>query len=215
MIENTSFGIDFSEAKPILDLPYTDTQTQRPPTPPPPLEIWGFAAPSAHPGRASGPCALGTLLHFNQIGWSHLPKEKNGIPVNNPFIEEVMRWSETPNLPQGNMDTSPNQMLKSLRKAGMIATWYAGNGAEKTLELIHHELSQSRPVLVLVNHGTATGQPLQLEWQVVFKIDSRTLHTKHGKYNNAESSWSIEQFRNSLEMDLPALSCSIITAEKG
>lgn len=211
MNESSHLGIDFTEAKPIADFPenilaIAQNEATR-------LEnIWGFSAPSQD-NTLSGPCALGTVFYFHSIGWSHLPKEQNGRPVNDPYIEALMQWSETPNLLTEKLGTTPNVMLATLRKAGLKAEWYAGNTVDKTLQLINYELALGQPVIVLINHGSR-GQPLSLEWQVVFKMTSSTVHTKHCAYADAEKAWAIDTFSQCLHMDLPALGCNVITAEK-
>lgn len=211
MKESSDLEIDFSEAKHIAGFPenilaLAQNETSR-------LEnIWGFAAPNQN-NKLSGPCALGTVFYFHSIGWSHLPKEQNGRPVNDPYIEELMRWTETSNLLAGKLGTTPNVMLATLRKAGLKAEWYAGNPVDKTLQLINYELALGQPVIVLINHGSQ-GQPLSLEWQVVFKMTSSTVHTKHCAYADAEKAWDMDTFSQCLHMDMPALGCSVITAEK-
>lgn len=212
MTDSERLGIDFSQAKTIpADLSNTritdePVQTHRL------TSIWGFSAPAGR-NNVSGPCALGTVLHFYEIGWNHLPREQHGRPVNDPFIEEVIRWSETPNLLSGSLGTSPSMMLQSLRKAGLNANWYAGNPREQTLQWIEHEIRLGQPVIALINHGPS-GHPLLLEWQVVFQIEGSNLRTKHCKSSNAEQLWNVDEFLQSLEMDLPQLSGSIITAQK-
>lgn len=211
MNDSSDLKIDFTEAKNITDFPenilaLAPNESRR-------LEnIWGFAAPNRN-NQLSGPCALGTVFYFHAIGWSHLPKEQNGRPVNDPYIVELMRWSETPHVLAGKLGTTPNMMLTTLRKAGLKAEWYAGNPVDKTLQLIDYEIALGQPVIVLVNHG-AQGQPLNLEWQVVFKITGTTVYTKHAAYADAEKIWSIDEFAQCLHMDWQPLSCSVITAEK-
>lgn len=211
MSELNPFEIDFSEAKPIGPLPeqtypITQNETDR-------LEsIWGFSAPKPN-DKSSGLCALGTVLYFHSIGWNHLPKEQNGRPVNDPYIEELMRWSGIPCLLAGDMGITPNVLLASLRKAGLNAQWHAGNPVEETLKLIEYEINLGQPVIVLINHK-AQGQPMNLEWQVVFKMTEQSVHTKYFAYPDAEKVWSIEDFSQCFQMDLKALSCSVIRAEK-
>lgn len=211
MTDSERFEIDFSEAKNIpVDL--TSARINEPGAADRLANIWGFSAPPEC-NNASGPCALGTILHFYGIGWNHLPREQHGRPVNDPFIEEVIRWSETPNLLSGSLGTSPTRMLESLHKAELHANWYAGNSREQTLRLIEHEIRSGQPVIVLINHGPS-GHPLLLEWQVVFHMEGNTVRTKHCKGSNAEKQWQIEQFLQSLETGLPQLSCSVITIHK-
>lgn len=211
MSENKSFEIDFTDAKTIANLPervYPITQNEvlR-------LEnIWGFAAPNRN-DMSSGPCALGTVLYFHSIGWSHLPKERNGRPVNDPYIEELKRWSQTPGSLAGDMGTTPAMMLESLKKAGLRALWYSGSPVEKTLQLIEHEIALGHPVIVLVNNRPV-GQAVSMEWQVVFKTSQTSVHTKHCAYADAERVWTVEEFSEGLQMGLKALSCCVITAEK-
>lgn len=211
MSENSTLIIDFTEAKKIENIPQhvypiTHHKARR-------LQnIWGFAALSPD-DSLSGPCALGTLLYFHAIGWNHLPREQNGRPVNNRYVEELTRWSKTPHLLAGSMSTTPNMMQASLRKAGLRAQWYAGSTVEKTLLLTRYEIALGHPVIVLLNRSDAD-EAVNLEWQVVFKISETSVYTKHCAYEDAEMTWSIEEFGRCLQMNLKALSCSVITAEK-
>lgn len=214
MTDNKHLEIDFSEAKILLDFLSVPLAHEKALPDSAQCEVWGFSAPK-HVSNASGPCALGTVLHFHEIGWNHLPKEKNGRPVNNPFIEELMRWSETPNLPLSMfMGTTPDVMLKALRKAGLTASWYAHNKPEATLELIKKQLAAQRPVIALIqNHETEEKSEL-LEWQVVFKILPDGIYTKYWTRANAEHIWTIDEFKKRLQNQRGELNCSVITAEK-
>lgn len=210
MNEYKRFEIDFSEARSIST---PSSQIDFKPMDPVKLnQIWGFTAPK-HLEKMSGPCAIGTVLHYHGIGWNHIPKDRQGRPLNDPFIEEIVRWSETPDLFGGSMGTSPPMMLGALRKADLHASWYAGNSVVDTLQIIQLELLQGRPVMVLVNHGPI-GHPLLLEWQVVYKMVENTIHTKHSGGGKNDSVWSLLQFKELLAMDQPQLSCSIVTAAK-
>ncbi|MEQ9107728.1 MAG: hypothetical protein RLO04_09710 [Limnobacter sp.] len=211
MTDSERFEIDFSEAKKIpADL--SNTRITEPRAARRLENIWGFSAPTGH-NNASGPCALGTILHFYGIGWNHLPKEQDGRPVNDPFIEEVIRWSTTPNLLSGSLGTSPGMMLQSLHKAELCANWYAGNPPERTMQLVEHEIKLGQPVIVVIGHAPS-GHPLLLEWQVAFQIKANTIRTKHCAGSNAEKLWTIDEFLKSLQMDLPQLSGSVITVQK-
>ncbi len=211
MTDRELFEINFSEAKKI-PAHLVNTGTNEPRETEKLDKLWGFAAPGGRT-NVSGPCALGTILYFYGIGWNHLPKEKNGLPINDPFIEEVMRWSQTPNLLTGSMGTSPAKMLKSLQKAELNANWYANNSKEETLRLIKDEIHMGRPVITLINYG-ASGYPLLLEWQVAFQLQDNTLRTKYCKSSNADKLWQIDEFMQSMETDLTQLNRSIITIQK-
>ena len=211
MSEEQLFRIDFSEAKTIHNLPehiqsiQTNTSTGID-------NIWGFSASEEHNNK-SGPCALGTLLYFHDIGWNHLPKRQNGRPVNAPYIAEITRWSESPDLPGDTLGTSPATMLKSLRKAGLTANWYAANTFEATMQLIQSELQEERPVIVLLKRRPLE-KPRLLEWQVVFKLAGQAVHTKHCEYEDAEKAWPMSQFKECLHMEPAELCCSVITARR-
>lgn len=211
MSESNPFEIDFSEAKLILDLPQS-TQAVEAGEASRLSKIWGFST-QQRSNKSSGHCALGTLLNFHGIGWHHLPKQKNGRPINDPFIAEIAIWSEAPDLLDESMGTSPDLILKSLRKAGLIAHWYAGNTASKTMELIQYEIEQCRPVIVLTNNKH-NGDSLLLEWQVVFQLDDTHVHTKHSGTENGTRAAPIDRFKEIIEMDYAPLSCSVITALK-
>jgi len=211
MIHSKTFEIDFTEAKAIPAL------LEQPESAPPSKtnrlhKIWGFSA-EGFGEKASGPAALGTVLHFHEIGWNHLPKHQNGRPLNAEYLTEIIRWSASPDLLSGSLGTSPSLMLHSLRKAGLNASWYAGNPPEKTLELITQELSLQRPVIVLINHRLQ-GHPLLLEWQVIFKVDEEHIYTKHSAVEDGTHATPADEFVEMILMEHPQLSCSIITACK-
>ena len=210
MSEPKRFEIDFSDAKTIVA---PSTQIDFKPMDPSKLnQIWGFTAPQ-HAERLSGPCAISTVLHYHGIGWNHIQKDRQGRPLNDPFIKEIVRWSETPNMLGGSMGISPPMVLKALRKADLHVSWYAGNSVQDTLEIVRLELLQGRPVMVLINHGPI-GHPLLLEWQVVYKMDENTVYTKQSRGGNSDQVWSLHQFKDLLAMDEARLSCSIVTAAK-
>ncbi len=210
MSDKPHFGIDFSEAKTIastgkplefITRPKFDLTT-----------LYAFTTP-AGVQRASGPCALGTILHHHDIGWNHLPKDRHGHPLNDPYIHEIMRWANCPDLLSGSMGTSPATMLNGLRKAGLVADWYAGNAAQATLKLIRDELCEGRPVIVLINHGPE-GEPFLLEWEVVFNIDNDTVSSKRAHAAHQDKNRPLAEFTARMAMDLQQLSCSVITARK-
>ena len=210
MSDKPHFGIDFSEAKTIVSTgkplefitrPKFDLTT-----------LYAFTTP-AGVQRASGPCALGTILHHHDIGWNHLPKDRHGHPLNDPYIHEIMRWAECPDLLVGSMGTSPATMLKGLRKAGLVANWYAGNKPQATLNLIRSELFEGRPVIVLINHGPE-GEPLLLEWEVVFNIENDTVSSKQAHSTQQDNRRTTAEFMAQMATDSQQLSCSIITVQK-
>jgi hypothetical protein len=210
MSDKPHFGIDFSEAKTIVSTgkplefitrPKFDLTT-----------LYAFTTP-AGVQRASGPCALGTILHHHDIGWNHLPKDRHGHPLNDPYIHEIMRWANCPDLLSGSMGTSPATMLGGLRKARLVADWYAGNAAQATLKLIRNELCEGRPVIVLINHSPE-GEPLLLEWEVVFKIENDEVVSKQASAGHQDKTRTLAQFTAQMTMNLQPLSCSAITARK-
>ena len=211
MNDSKTFDIDFTEAKAI-----PDELDQTEPIPPGKSnrlhKIWGFNA-QCFGDKASGPAALGTLLHFHEIGWNHLPKHQNGRPVNDPYLAEIIKWSACPDLPSGTLGASPALLLNSLRKASLIAHWYAGNTPARTLELVKHELDQQRPVIALIKQRVQ-GHPLLLEWQVIFKMDEARVYTKHSAVEDGTHANPIEAFIDMISMDHAQLSCSVITARK-
>ena len=210
MSDNTNFGLDFSEVKSIVSTGIPLEFTAKPKFDL--TTLHAFTAP-ASAQRASGPCAIGTILHHHDIGWNHLPKDRHGHPLNDPYIHEIMRWAGCPDLLGGSMGTSPAAMLKGLRKAGHVANWYAGNTPQATLNLIHGELLEGRPVIGLINHGPE-GEPLLLEWEVVFNIDNDTVSSKRAHAAHQDKNRPLAQFTAQMTMNLQPLSCSAITARK-
>jgi hypothetical protein len=211
MNESKTFAIDFTEA---MAIPEQLENTEGiPPSKSNRLhKIWGFSG-QAYGDKASGAAALGTLLHYHEIGWNHLPKHQNGRPVNNPYIAEIIRWSASPDMPHSSLGSSPALILHSLRKASLIAYWYAGNAPCKTLKLVQHELDQQRPVIVLINHSLQ-GYPSLMEWQVIFQIDDAGVHTKHSTVEDGTHITPKDAFIEMMSMTNPQLSCSVITARK-
>lgn len=210
MSNDTNFEIDFSRAKTIANAskarefkanPKLDLST-----------LYGFTAPTGLQG-VSGPCALGTILHHHKIGWNHLPKDRHGRPLNDPYIHEIMRWAECPDLLNRSMGTSPAKMLKGLEKAKLIASWYAGNTPQATLSLIRDELFEGRPVIALINHGLV-GEPLLLEWEVVFKLENDTVSSKQAHSTQQDNRRTTAEFMAQMATDSQQLSCSIITVQK-
>ena len=108
---------------------------------------------------------------------------------------------------------SPALLLNSLRRASLIAHWYAGNTPARTLELVKHELDQQRPVIALIKQRVQ-GHPLLLEWQVIFKMDEARVYTKHSAVEDGTHANPIEAFIDMISMDHAQLSCSVITARK-
>lgn len=211
MNEYKRFEIDFSEAKSVSA---PSSQIDLKPIDPSKLDqIWGFTAPK-HSENMSGQCAIGTILHYHGIGWNHIPKDRQGRPLNDPFIEEIVRWSKTPDLLLGSMGTSPPMVLSAFRKADLHASWYAGNSFADTLRIIEMELLEGRPVMALINHSTI-GHPLQLEWQVIYKLMDNAVHAKQSDTRKGDQAYSLLQFKDLLSMAQPQLSCSIVTAAKG
>ena len=211
MHDSKTFDIDFTEAKAIPD----ELEQNEPISPGKSNrlhKIWGFNA-QCFGDKASGPAALGTLLHFHEIGWNHLPKHQNGRPVNDPYLAEIIKWSASPDLPSGTLGASPALLLNSLRKASLIAHWYAGNTPARTLELVKHELDQQRPVIALIKQRVH-GHPLLLEWQVIFKMDEARVYAKHSAVEDGTHANPIEAFIDMISMEHPQLSCSVITARK-
>ena len=208
MTEKSSLILEFSEAKRIHSLATSATAFQ-----PVELDIWGFCAPAALQAKGSGLCALATVLHHHGIGWAHIERDELNRPVNDVFIEELMRWSETPDLAGGSMGSSPHALLESLRKAQLNANWYAGNSAELCLALIAQELNLGQPVIALLNFELQ-GEPMRLEWHVVYGVNEDSVLLKDWRKTNKEVRLQHEEFQTMLQIQLPELSCSIITASK-
>lgn len=208
MTGKSSSTLDFSEARRIHSLATSAKEFK-----PVELNIWGFCAPASCQIKGSGPCALATVLHHHGIGWAHIETDKLNHPANDVFIEELMRWSETPDLTAGSMGTSPSALLRSLRKAQLNAQWYAGNTAELCLALITQELNQEQPVIALLNFETH-GEPMRLEWHVVHGINEDHVLLKDWRTINNTIRLKHDEFKTMLQIQLAELSCSIITASK-
>ena len=175
-----------------------------------PLDIFGFAAAKGTE-HTSGTCALACVLNYYHLGWSLVPKAKDGQPDNEAYLHEVIKWSGTPDIAKGTGGTSPMRMITSLQKAGLQTNWFANGSEEKTLAYIEHELKNQRPVIVLLSKQMQKEKGA-LEWQVVFQMDATHVRTKTNAARNQTQIWEIETFSQSMNNTISNANRTIITA---
>ncbi|HEX4918338.1 MAG TPA: hypothetical protein VFV43_10605 [Limnobacter sp.] len=221
MSERTRLNLDFSTALPLshyIQSPAPRQAAGQPASIARPVFGFEYAEQSQ---KTTGPCALAVILDYHEIGWSHLPLASDGHPESKPYLQEVMRWSETPDQADIALDTSPTAMLKALGKAGLIAHCYHGanepQAAELYMRLLEHELSQGRPVIALLREHTPkcnSTKPVTLIWQVVWKIGENSVWTKTTQARNANAAWGAQAFTEMLQTPYPGVGHVAITAEK-
>ncbi|WP_370264206.1 hypothetical protein [Limnobacter sp.] len=162
--------------------------------------VRAFTAPSEL-GQASGPSALGALLHYHGIGWHHLPRRPNGEPENTPYLQQIMTWSHAPDWPTPQLDTAPQTLVSALGRAGLVAHWYQANPACQDpalyFNLLEGELTQGRPVLLLTRDISTPGKVENhaLHWQVAWKLSTEQVYLvpHHVPLGSASSAWSVDR----------------------
>ncbi|HEX4843787.1 MAG TPA: hypothetical protein VFV57_08945 [Limnobacter sp.] len=221
MRETFGLNLDFSKALPLNK--HSKSPALRPLpglSKPVPRPVFGFESPKT-PHALSGPCALAVMLDHHGIGWSHLPVLSDGHPPCDVYMEQVMRWSETPDNPCPVLDTSPNMLLRALAKAGLEAHCYQGAGLAQAdaiyLEVLKHELDQGRPVISLLcepTHKKASDVVAKLAWRVVWKMGDNLVWAKSPQGRNVDQSWNLDVFVQQLQLPLAGVTHVAITTEK-
>ena len=90
-----------------------------------------------------------------------------------------------PNNVFGVFGTTPGQLAKALRFAGLEASWTAsmnqGKGRQKIWEEVKRSVEAGLPVIVSMDLGKLGGPPLRAHWGVVYRIDDSYVHLANTK----------------------------------
>jgi hypothetical protein len=96
--------------------------------------------------------------------------------------EIIDRISEkfSPNHLFGLFGTTPDQLAKALRSAGLEASWAAsrneGEGRQKIWKEIKRSVEAGLPIIVIMDMGKLGGRLLTAHWGVVYRIEDATVH---------------------------------------
>jgi hypothetical protein len=90
-----------------------------------------------------------------------------------------------PNNVFGVFGTTPGQLAKALRFAGLEASWAAsinrGKGRQTVWEEVKRSVEAGLPVIVSMDMGKLGGPPLRAHWGVVYRIDDSHVHLANAK----------------------------------
>jgi hypothetical protein len=80
----------------------------------------------------------------------------------------------------GLFGTTPGQLVKALRLAGLEASWAAstnrGKGRQKIWEEVKRSVEADLPVIVTMDMGKLGGRPLSAHWGVIYRVENSTVH---------------------------------------
>jgi hypothetical protein len=90
-----------------------------------------------------------------------------------------------PNHLFGLFGTTPGQLERALRYAGLEASWAAsmnqGKGRQKIWEEVNRSVEAGLPVIVSMDMGRLGGPPLRAHWGVIYRIDDSYVHLANAK----------------------------------
>jgi len=85
----------------------------------------------------------------------------------------------------GLCGTTPGQLAKALRSAGLEASWAAarneGEARQKIWKEVKRSVEAGLPVIVIMDMGKLGGRPLTAHWGVVYWIEDSTVHLANTK----------------------------------
>ena len=85
----------------------------------------------------------------------------------------------------GLFGTTPDQLAKALRFAGLDASWAAsrdaGEGRQKIWEEVKRSVNARLPAIVIMDMGMLGGRPLSAHWSVVYRIEDSNVHLANTK----------------------------------
>jgi hypothetical protein len=85
----------------------------------------------------------------------------------------------------GLFGTTPGQLTKALRSAGMEASWTAstnsGKGRQQVWEEVKRSVEAGLPVIVSMDMGKLGGRPLSAHWSVIYRIGAPYVHLANTK----------------------------------
>jgi hypothetical protein len=80
----------------------------------------------------------------------------------------------------GLLGTTPGQLAKALRFAGLEASWAAsrdeGEGHQRIWEEVKRSVGARLPVIVIMDGGKLGGRPLAAHWGVIYRIEDSTVY---------------------------------------
>jgi hypothetical protein len=79
----------------------------------------------------------------------------------------------------GLFGTTPGQLARALRSAGLEASWAASrneDGRQKIWNEVKRSVEAGLPVIVIMDMGKLGGRPLTAHWGVIYRIEASTAH---------------------------------------
>ena len=126
-----------------------------------------------------GQAAVATLLDYHGLDPYGLEKpiydEKDGHHhwVSGEIIDRICE-EFPPDRLFGLFGTTPGQLAKALRSAGLEVSWAASRneraGRRKIWKEVKRSVEVGLPVIVIMDMGTLGGRPLSAHWGVVYRI---------------------------------------------
>jgi hypothetical protein len=90
-----------------------------------------------------------------------------------------------PNHLFGLFGTTPGQLGKVLRSAGLEASWVAstntGKGRQQVWEEVKRSVEATLPVIVSMDLGKLGGRPLSVHWGVIYRVGDSYVHLANTK----------------------------------
>jgi hypothetical protein len=132
-----------------------------------------------------GQAAIATLLDYHGLDPYGLRKpiydEKDGRHhwVDGEIIDRICE-EFPPNHLFGLFGTTPRQLARALRSAGLEANWAAsrdeGEGCRRIWEEVKRAVAAGLPVITIMDMGKLGGRPLTAHWGVVYRIEDSIVH---------------------------------------
>jgi hypothetical protein len=132
-----------------------------------------------------GQAAVATLLDYHGLDPYGLKKpifdEKDGRRhwADGEIIDRICE-DFPPNHLFGLFGTTPGQLVRALRFAGLEASWAASRKIGKGRQIIWKEVKRSieagSPVIVTMNMGKLGGRPLTAHWGVLYRTEDANVY---------------------------------------
>lgn len=137
-----------------------------------------------------GQAAVATLLDYHGLNPYGLKKsvydEKDGRHhwESGEIIDRICE-EFPPNHLFGLLGTTPGQLAKALRAAGLEASWAAsrdgGEGRQKIWKEVKGLVKAGLPVTVILDMGKLGGRPLTAHWGVVYRVEDSEVRLANTK----------------------------------
>ena len=137
-----------------------------------------------------GQAAVAALLDYHGLDPYGLKKpiydEKDGRHhwAGGEIIDRICE-EFPPNHLFGLFGTTPGQLTKALRAAGLEASWVAsrneGEGRQRIWKEVKRSVEAGLPVIVIMDMGKLGGRPLAAHWGVIYRIEDSTVHLANTK----------------------------------